>query len=264
MKAGPYPHLHLLLGMLVSLSVHSAAFAQQETNASADAQPSNETAPPEVGTKPNRSGEKSSLFDSQAVARTSKELREQSKYMALGSLSTLDLLVPFKLGVSVGALNNSTSLTEIEYLKGSLGVPLIISGLSDISDTRISLIQRSFAERNSFNFFFGLSYFAVEFSAGHFLLGQAVSSELASRDLVKVTNLGAVAGLGNRWHLTKNVVAGIDWFSWSQPLITLSRHADILETITDEGNKKTIEDALEIASYVPRITVLKLQIGASF
>lgn len=193
-----------------------------------------------------------------------KDRRAQSKFFILGNWAPYDLIIPSKFGATLGLVRSEQKTWELEYMRGSVSVPSIIEDLGKMTDTRISLMARSYSDRNSFNLSYGLSYFDFSMTLGDKLLNRVTGGNYPALDLVQVQSLGAHFGIGNRWVFKKNFTLGVDWISWSQPLIILKKNNTFADYATNKKDKDDVETAVNIISYFPRISALKLQLGFSF
>jgi hypothetical protein len=198
-----------------------------------------------------------------AVMNRSNEHRAESSFTVMGEYAPIDLILPSKVGGSVGWNYGDEATFELEYLGAKLSVPFIVEDLGSFKDQRISLVKRSFQGRNSLNFHYGLSYFNTQISVGNEYLASA-SNLPASLDLIGVKSLGFIWGVGNRWNFNRGFTVGVDWFSWAQPILIIDRDRELLDYIQDEGARDTLDEALRLSAYFPRFTVLKVQIGWSF
>lgn len=195
---------------------------------------------------------------------TTQDRRQLSKYLFLGTYSPVDLIIPSKLGLTLGQTKSVDKTWELEFLRGNFAIPFLIDDLGEISDLRFSFIARSYAGRNSFNFSYGLSYFDFSARLGNKYLASVSGTPSGSVDLLKIQTLGAHVGIGNRWTIDKNFTFGVDWISWSQPLLLVQRDDDYLTATNSAPDRDAIEKALGLISYFPRISVLKIQIGVLF
>lgn len=182
----------------------------------------------------------------------------------LFNYSYLDLIIPGKWGFSVGIKFEDYGLWEVEYLKSTLGVPLIMDDIGSMSDTRITLIKRKNIWFESFNFGYGISYFDFNVFIGDRFLDTLSSGASPSSDVVETQSLGTYLSLGNRWRIGDSFLFGIDWIAWSQPWIKLKQESDFFEYAEGQDDRETVRDVLSFVRTFPRITLLKLQIGARF
>lgn len=186
------------------------------------------------------------------------------KYFATLAYSPLDLIIPNKIGFSLGLQLAPKQTHEIEYLNGSLAMPSFIADIGKISDTRVSYIRR-FQELEAFShLFWGFSYFQSQVHLGDALIHRLSAGSYPSIDLMEIQSVGLHVGLGSRWKIKDNIILGVDWFAWSQPVIEIKRSAEFLSYAGDQNDKDNVEKALKLLQYLPRWTVLKLQLGISF
>ncbi len=219
---------------------------------------------PETSEKIEKSAEKVTEKVNEVLDKT-KSRRSVVNYSVLGNYSYLDLLIPGKYGVSLSYIPSEKTTWELEYLKGSISVPFVVNDLGGMTDTRISLIKRSYSSSNSFNFSYGLSYFSFNVHLGNDLLDSLSAGVIrSSYDILEVSALGFNLALGNRWIIEKNITIGVDWLSWAQPVFVTSKKQDYIDHTTDSNDKDRAEDAMKIITYFPRLTLLKLQLGISF
>lgn len=192
----------------------------------------------------------------------SKSRRENSDFLVLLNYSYLDLILPGKYGITLGWIPNARSTYEVEYLRGSLS--FIIDEIGSMKDERFSITKRSFLGRNSFNVSYGLNYFIFGGRLSDEVMQSVSQIYQSSAREIETHLIGAHIGLSNRWTIKKNITIGVDWVSWSQPLFQVYKYEKFTEQSNDQGDKKDIERAMDIASYLPRLTFLKVQFGMSF
>lgn len=193
-----------------------------------------------------------------------RDRRANSQYFALLNYSFADLIVPSKYGVTFGLVQDVGRTWEIEYLRGSVSVPVIIKDLGEVSDERVSIIKRSYFSNGSFNLSYGVTYFDFSLHLGDDILSRVSGGSYPSMDLVRVQAFGANLAIGNRWIFRKDITLGIDWFSWAQPLYITDKRSAFLDHATDENDKDDVQKGLNIISYFPRFALIKLQFGMSF
>lgn len=225
---------------------------------------------PSLGEKSEAVMEKTKEVAIETTEKVTTELaetrirREQSDYFALLNYSPLDLLIPSKIGGTLGIITKEgTKSWELEYLRGKMSVPFIIEDLGSLTDEKISLIRRSYGASNSFNFSYGLTYFNLNLHIGDKLLNK-ISGSYPNYDIIDITALGFNLGLGNRWVFKKNITFGVDWFTWSQPVYVMNKKSAFLDYATDPDDRDDVETAIKVMSYFPRLTFLKIQLGMSF
>lgn len=193
-----------------------------------------------------------------------KDKRQNGKIFFYGNYSPIDLLIPSKLGFTLGTVRNSDKTWEVEYLRGSLSVPFIVEDLGKMTDERISLIGRAYFGGNSFNLSYGLSYFIFSMHLGDKLLNGLTGGVYPSIDLVDIQSYGFNIGIGNRWIFKNNVTFGVDWISWAQPVAISNKKSAFLDYSTNQQNKDDVDKAIKTISYFPRFVIFKLQLGIIF
>lgn len=194
----------------------------------------------------------------------SRERRAQGRVVALLDYSLIDLLIPSKKGLSVGWMKGADKTWELEYLQGSVAVPFVVKDLGEMSDERITLLGRSFMGSNSFNFSYGISYLKFSIHLGNEFLNRVSGGGYPAIDLLEIETMGFYLGLGNRWTFKKNITFGVDWITWTQPVNLLKREAPYLTYASDAGDRDTVDSALGLITYFPRLTLLKAQLGMQF
>ena len=202
--------------------------------------------------------------DVKESAAETRNSRENNKYFGYVMYSPIDLIIPSKIGASLGYNKNADTTFELEYLKGSVAVPFLVKDLGNMSDERVSIIVRSYMGSNSFNVSYGLSYFDFTVHLGDAVLNRMTYGKYPSIDLLEIQSLGLNVGIGNRWTFAKNLSFGVDWISWSQPVYTISRKSDFLQYASSQSDKDDVDKLLRWVGNFPRLTLLKLQLGISF
>lgn len=186
-----------------------------------------------------------------------------SRYLLMGGYAPVDLLIPSKIGGTAGYIESPYVTYELEYLSASLSVPFIIADLGGFSEARATLLRRKFLGSGSFNVFYGISYFTFELRVGNIILDRIPLDPLPVGELIRTEMIGFSGGLGNRW-TWKNVSFGVDWITWSQPFLTTKKNDDLLRYVSNSGDRDNIEKVITYSSYFPRISLFKVQLGASF
>ncbi len=199
----------------------------------------------------------------QDIQLPSKELRSKNSHNVFWIYSLIDTWLPSKMGFSYAYNLAPDSALEVEYLSGTYA-PLGIKELGEFSETRFSLLYRSFSERNSFNFIYGLNYNSFRLAIGDKLLSTVTTGAVPGFDVVSVKTLGFTWGIGNRWYLNNRFLLTLDWFAVHVPIYVLESEAPYLEANASERDKDDIRDALDFIENVPTFSVVKLQLGYSF
>ncbi|MES3037978.1 MAG: hypothetical protein V4736_08740, partial [Bdellovibrionota bacterium] len=176
--------------------------------------------------------------------------------------SPWDLIVPSKYGFSVDYIPGKTGFS-FEFLRSSFGVPFYVTDLGKISDTRISALGRTFFG-DSFNLSYGLSYMSIHVQLGDEYLKSISGGYYPGIEGLKLDTVGPAVGLGNRWIVADHVVIAVDWISYSQPLLILKREHPFTDKTGSEDQRSQVDRLLNVASYFPRITLAKIQVGWAF
>ena len=202
--------------------------------------------------------------DVKESAEDTKALRDKYKYFGYVIYSPFDLIIPSKMGASIGYNEKSDRTWEFEYLRGSVSIPWVVKDIGGMKDERISLIARSYFNKNSFNISYGLSYYNFSINLSEEILNRMTYGKYGSIDLLEVQSLGLNVGVGNRWTFAKNLSFGVDWVSLSQPIFTLSRKSDFLQYASNQKDREDVDKVLRWVGNFPRLTLLKLQLGFTF
>lgn len=196
---------------------------------------------------------------------SSRSRRAADDYLIGLNYSWFDMILPGKYGITLGSIQGAKTTWELEYLRGTLAIA--VDDIGSMTDERISLIRRSFGERNSFNFFYGLDYFNFEASLNQDLLSSVDPSLRDRAKRVRIQSLGLNFGVSNRWtfhKFNKHFTVTVDWLNWSQPLYETYRQTGFLDYSTNQDDKDTVKTVVNIFSYLPRFNALKVQLGMSF
>ena len=242
----------LTLGLSLIIGFSSGVGAQTT-------EPSTE---PTLGEKTKETARRVSKSVEGAVGQAG-DRRENSDINFMGEYSALDLILPSKIGGSLGYVESSAYTFELEYLGASIAPPSFLEDVGSFTDRRVSAIVRSYSDRNSFNFHYGLSYFDTQIHVGSKYL-QSSSGRPADLDLLGSRSLGFVVGVGNRWVLPHSFTVGVDWISWSQPLIIVEKNSDLLKYIQNQHDRDVLDSLLSTIGYFPRFSILKVGVGFTF
>lgn len=227
------------------------------------------TPEPTAGEKFQEGAEKAAEGIQDAAKDVAKDMgssaarRGDSDMVITGQYAPIDLVLPSKLGLSIGWIANARSTYELEYLKGSVKPPLI-EDFGEVADTRLTLMKRSYFSSNSFNFSWGVAYMGFKGKVGDALLARLSGGAVPEIELINVESFGTHLGFGNRWVFKRGVTFGIDWFQWTQPIIVTKRDAKFLDYVSNQSDRDSIDKGLKILSYFPRFSVLKIQLGYTF
>jgi hypothetical protein len=206
---------------------------------------------------------KESVQDAQKALSHSRLMRQTYKYYGTLNYAPIDLILPSKFGFTLGYVKTPDKTWEFEYLKSSLSVPFIIDDLGEMTDERFSLMARDYFGTETFNLSYGLTYYKFKVHVGSKYLA-SVSTNIPDVELMRVDSVGFNVGIGNRWVFSNRWIVGMDWISWSQPVFTTRYNDKYAEFTNDPNDKDSAKKVLKLISWIPRITLLKLQIGYSF
>ncbi len=198
------------------------------------------------------------------VLQNTRTRRAQNDYLGLINYAPLDLIIPSKIGFTLGLIRDADTSWELEYLRGSVSVPFLIDDLGSMTDQRISVIRRSYFGGNSFNIGYGLSYYDFKVNLGSDILSRLTSGAVPEIDLIKIQALGFNLSLGNRWHLDHNITLGVDWISWSQPVVVTKEDSVFLDYVTNPQDRDDVDTAIKFTSHFPRFSFFKIQLGILF
>ncbi|MCB0410665.1 MAG: hypothetical protein KDD29_10630, partial [Flavobacteriales bacterium] len=137
--------------------------------------------------------------------------RGEKSWGALGHFSYIDTWVPGKLGFHLFKVEDESTTWEFEFSRGSISYEVIKVNLIHFWDHRFSLYKRSFSQRNSLNFRYGIYYNTFGVVLGDDMLRYVSNAE--EYELVEVKTAGITWGLGNRWQTGGKFTWGIDWFT---------------------------------------------------
>lgn len=188
---------------------------------------------------------------------------KRKRWTITGNYSTIDMLMPSKWGASL-AYNEPTVSYELEYMRGALGLAWLGLDIGGITEQRFTLLLRSFSGRESFNFSYGVSYTDFVAKLGNRYLSTVTANNISEAELFKVSNLSLVWGLGNRWQLSNGFTFGADWFGLHIPVAALEGNTSYIDLTTDDDNRDDLKLVRNLIEKIPRLVVLKFQLGMSF
>jgi hypothetical protein len=184
-------------------------------------------------------------------------------YYAYLNYSPFDLLLPNKWGFTLGKIRNDQKSTELEYLRGSVSAPFFIDDLGEMTEERLTLMNRRHFGRGYFNFTYGLSYNRFVLHLGNEYLS-SLSMQAPNSDFIHVETLGFHVGLGSQHVFQNRVSVGVDWISWAQPLVTTRFDNAFGDYVTNEDDRNAVDQVIKVVSYLPRFVVLKVRLGYMF
>lgn len=169
-----------------------------------------------------------------------------------------------KYGVTASYNESPENTYELGYQKGSLGFGYFGFDLGKIEEQKVSLLWRSYSQRNTFSFFTGLNYNVFKVHLGNDYLETVTGSERANVDVVELTTLGATWGFGQRWHTKSGMVWGVDWFNISVPVVVLHERMPFAQASNSADKRDSLNSAAKVFKRIPSVGILKIQIGFSF
>lgn len=182
----------------------------------------------------------------------------EKKWAGFLTYSHLDLWLPGKIG-AVASYGDQSRTFELAFQTASYSFDVVIDDLGRISDQRLHFSTRSFVWDGSFNIQYG-GYYNV-FTAN---LGNTYSDVLGvTVDVIEVSSLGVLWGLGNRWLIKEKFYIGADWFKVFWPLVTLDK-TDSFEDGTASSEKDDLSELVDALANIPTFTLLHLEIGYRF
>lgn len=196
-----------------------------------------------------------------------------SEAMDAGSLKSVsasviyapfDLIIPGKIGASIGWRKSPQQFFELEYLSGKVAVPYMIAELGSMTDNRYSALLRTKESDSSFNLIYGLTFFDFNILLGDRFVNTVSGGRTMAIDVVTAQSIGVTFGFGNRWNFGDKAFVGLDWFTWSQPLIAVNNKSPFLDQASASSEKDEVEKATKILAYFPRISLLKVSFGMRF
>lgn len=175
------------------------------------------------------------------------------------SYSPLELLLPSKIGATAAWHADGNTLYELDYSYSSIKASIESANLSEMNETRISLLKRNFSS-GAFHWFWGAHYNSTRASINPTLMNTAGGIS----DVITVQTLGLTFGFGHRWVFTERLSFGVDWFSWAQPFVILKKEAPFIDATTSEEYRDDVDTALKVIGYIPRWAAFKMYLGYSF
>lgn len=225
---------------------------------------------PSLWEKAKKAGSRVIDQGKEAVEATSQKLdltknfRDETDWTLLGTYSLIDTWIPSKYGATFVYVPSVDASWEVEYLRGSVSFEFFIKDLGKMTDEKLSIIRRFYADRNSFNFFLGGGYSAFSIHLGDRLTSLVSGGAIPNVDLVTLRSLGLIAGLGNRWQFEGGWTIGMDWFSIFVPVKNLEAEAPYVNSSASESGKKDVRDVMSVIQHVPTFAIFKFQVGYSF
>ncbi len=177
--------------------------------------------------------------------------------------SLIDTWIPAKYGLAYAYFANPETTWELDWNHSSLGVGALSVNFAEMTEDRISLMKKNFAQRNSFYWAYGLHYYRFQAHLGDKYLSQVTGQPGMSIDLLKVSSLGVSFTIGNRWHF-ENWLIGFDWLSLHLPLVVLDTQSKYIDYASNQSDRNTVRDTIDVIKSLPTFTALKFQVGYTF
>lgn len=175
----------------------------------------------------------------------------------------IDLLLPSKIGGTLGWMTSEKAAWEFEYTRGSVAVPFLIKDLGKLEEDRFSLVRR-WGGLTGFNWYFGAFYHRFRLTLGDEIMNRLSGGAYPSLSLLTIEGVGSVLGCGYRWLYSDRWLLGLEFIAWSQPWITTKRDAGFMDLVTNQNDKDNVDTALKVIQYFPRLSILKLSAGYAF
>jgi len=195
---------------------------------------------------------------------SAKDFRGARSWVITGNYSYIDLLIPSKIGLTVGYVADAANTVEIDYMRGSLGFGWLGVDIGSLTEQRLALLWRSYNQRNTFNFQMGVNYNHFRVHIGDELLRRVTGNPAVDITVMEFQTLGVSWGMGNRWVTRGGFVWGFDWLQIHVPVATLKEKTPYIDAASNQEDKDDAETASKIIRNFPRIVALKIQLGASF
>lgn len=178
------------------------------------------------------------------------------------SYSLLDTWTLGKFGIAA-SFQNPTHSWDVDFQHGSLGLNFI-ADIGSLSEDRLHVFKRSYAARNSFNWYYGFFISRFRLHLGNSVMDSVTQGSYPNVDLLEVQMLGPTLGFGNRWQRRSGVSFGIDWLQVNIPLFTIKEHSPFFKSDASSDDKDAVRDSLRYFKYFPTLSVGKLYFGYSF
>jgi hypothetical protein len=192
-------------------------------------------------------------------------IAEETHQYSVGLIySPFDLAIPHKYGMSVGYFDKPERLWEFEVVHGGVSSPWLVKYLGSMTDRRYSVMARNFSDGGSFNFSYGVTYFDFRLDLGDEILNRVTNGTIPNIDVLRLQSFGVNVGFGHRWNFYKDMSFGIDWITLSQPIFIMNEQSVVLDYMTNPDDREKVSDFLREISYIPRISVLKMQLTIEF
>ncbi len=195
----------------------------------------------------------------------SAAIRLTKDYGVLLTYSPMDFIIPNKIGGSLYFTSeDKLNQYEFQFLTSTLSAGGYSVDIASMTEQKFSFLNRNFSQDSNFNFYYGLSYVTLEAQLGSDYLSSVPANERPNADMMKIHVLALDLGIGNRWYFDNGLILGADWIGVTQPITSLKKEQHFTDYSSNQSDKDDIDKFLNLATFLPRIYVLKLQLGYSF
>jgi hypothetical protein len=195
----------------------------------------------------------------------STAIRRTKNYGIFLNYSPMDLLIPSKIGGSFYfSSSDKANQYEFQFLTSTLSAGGYSLDIASMTETKFSLLNRHFSQDSNFNFYYGLSYATLEAQLGSDYLNSVPANERPHADMMKIHVLALDLGIGNRWYFDNGLNIGVDWIGITQPVASLKKEQHFTDYSTNPDDKDNVDKFLSLVTSLPRLYLLKLQLGYSF
>jgi hypothetical protein len=201
------------------------------------------------------------LFSTSAFGQlpgSSATKRDFSNGSLMGGYQPINTWVGGKLTGSYTHIFNKDLSLELEYANSKKELKTAGVEVGDADENRYTLM---------FKYYFGNSFYV---SLGSYI--NEINIDLSKRireaaginnEDIKLSSLGVVAGIGNRWQFENGITFGIDWFRINQPTRTYEVKDSALKNLQEE-DKEDVKRAGKILKTMPAITYFGINLGYTF
>lgn len=214
------------------------------------------------GSIPQKSAEVGLEESNLASLMPSQSARINRSNHLLLNASPIDTWIPFKYGVTIGKTFSKSFAVDLQYLRATLTPPELLADIGRITEQRLSLLIRSYGDRNSFNFIYGLAYSKFDLSLGPSFLAFVPTG--VPSNLINLQTLNAVLGFGNRWQWDGGFSFGVDWATIQIPFYTIKEDSDVIDFSSNSNDQDEAKDVVRALKRIPTFSFFKLQLGYSF
>lgn len=205
-----------------------------------------------------------SLKTANQVLTESADLRTTKDYGLFLNYSPIDLIIPSKIGGSFYiASADKMNQYEFQFLTSTLAISSSVD-IASMTEQKFSVFNRNFYQGSNFNWYYGVSYATLEAKLGSEYMNSIPPSQRIDSEMMKIHVVALDIGVGNRWYFENGVNFGVDWIGASQPIATVKKDQHFTDYTTNQNDKDDLEKFLSLMTSLPRIYLLKLQLGYSF